>query len=335
MQNKQTVTIQRLTALWALGESGLGGWMHALKLPFTGIFVGGFAVACIALIAHYCRNNMRIMLQALLLVLLVKFTVSPQSPLPAYFAVAFQGVIGAIFYRLISNYTVASVLFAFIAMLESGAQKIIIMTLIFGKSLWEAIDAFFGGILKDFSLPQDMPFSYWVIGLCMGLYAVWGLVLGAWLSGLPKRLELRSAGIIEEYKRLAPASNESTPAQPRTKRRIKWFMPLVFAFIILIFLFSDNINSFNKAGYLVLRTVAVVLFLFYVLSPALRWLMVRWLNNRKAEQSEALRSILMLQPELRQLLKPSWQMSKAKHQGLRRYPAFVTNMITLTLHPIE
>lgn len=333
MQNKQSVTIQRLTALWALGESGLGGWMHALKLPFTGIFVGGFAVACIALIAHYSKNNMRVMLQSLLLVLLVKFTVSPQSPIPAYVAVAFQGVIGAALYRLIGNYAVATVLFAFVAMLESAAQKLIIMTLIFGKSLWEAIDAFFNGILKDFSLPRDMHFSYWVIGVYAGLYAVWGLILGAWLSGLPRRLDQRSEQIWAEYKLLP--MQEANPGARYKKKGIKWFLPLVFLFIIAVFLFSDGISNYNEAGYIVLRTIAVVLFLFFVLSPLLKWLLGKWLSKQKDAQQAAVAAILHLQPELRSYLRPSWQMANMKYSGIARYIAFITNLIALTLHPVQ
>ena len=334
-KQQNSIAIQRLTALWALGESGLGGWMHALKLPFTGIFVGGFAVACIALIAHYSRNNMRVLLQSLLLVLLVKFTVSPQSPIPAYVAVAFQGVIGAVFYRFIGNYAVASVLFAFIAMLESAVQKLIIMTLIFGKSLWDAIDAFFNGILKDFSLPKEMPFSYWIIGVYIGLYAVWGLILGFWLSGFPKRLEARTHDILLQYSQLPTTETEVAPELNKKKKGIRWFLPLVFLFIIAVFLFSDDISNYSKAGYIIVRTIAVVLFLFLILNPLLKWILGKWLAKERSERQVELAAMLQLQPELKKLLHPSWQMAKAKHKGITRYPTFITNLIALTLHPID
>jgi hypothetical protein len=333
-KQQNSIALQRLTALWALGESGLGGWMHALKLPFTGIFVGGFAVACIALIAHYSRNNMRVLLQSLLLVLLVKFTVSPQSPIPAYVAVAFQGVIGAVFYRLIGNYAVASVLFAFVAMLESAAQKLIIMTLIFGKSLWEAIDAFFKGILKDFSLQETMPFSYWIISIYVGLYAAWGLILGFWLSGLPKRLEARTQDILLQYSQLPVVETDTAP-EPKKKKGIKWFLPLVFLFIIAVFLFSDDINNYSKAGYIIVRTIAVVLFLFLVLNPLFKWILGKWLAKERTERQVAVAAMLQLQPELKKLLRPSWRMARAKHKGIARYPAFITNLIALTLHSID
>jgi len=37
IQNPNNHAILSLTALWALLESGLGGMMHALHLPFTGV----------------------------------------------------------------------------------------------------------------------------------------------------------------------------------------------------------------------------------------------------------------------------------------------------------
>jgi len=69
--------------------------MHALKLPFTGFFVGGFAVLCIGLLAHISHKNAAVILRSTLLVVLVKAIVSPYSPPTAYLAVSFQGVIGA------------------------------------------------------------------------------------------------------------------------------------------------------------------------------------------------------------------------------------------------
>src|SRR4051812_9858770 len=95
---KNLHAVSRLTALWALSESGLGGIMHAMKIPLTGFFVGGFAVIIIALIAHFSDKSLRAILQSTLLVILVKAAVSPQSPFMAYIAVAFQGVAGALIF---------------------------------------------------------------------------------------------------------------------------------------------------------------------------------------------------------------------------------------------
>ena len=40
---EKNIALQRLTAVWAFVECGIGGLMHSLKFPFTGLVVGGFA----------------------------------------------------------------------------------------------------------------------------------------------------------------------------------------------------------------------------------------------------------------------------------------------------
>ena len=57
-KEQKVLAIQRLTALWAFAESGLGGMLHALQLPFTGLIVGGLSVIIITLIAKFllCYN---------------------------------------------------------------------------------------------------------------------------------------------------------------------------------------------------------------------------------------------------------------------------------------
>ncbi len=50
---QRQLAVQRLTALWAFSESGLGGILHALQMPFTGLLVGGMAILLISLIAFF------------------------------------------------------------------------------------------------------------------------------------------------------------------------------------------------------------------------------------------------------------------------------------------
>ena len=76
--------VERLTALWALNEAGLGGLIHAMRVPFTGIVVGSTAVVLIALIAFFAERKAQAILKATVIVLLIKAAASPHTPLPAY-----------------------------------------------------------------------------------------------------------------------------------------------------------------------------------------------------------------------------------------------------------
>ena len=85
------LTVERITALWALSEAALGGVLHALHFPLTGLLINSASVIYIVLIAFYSRQAGAI-LRATMVVLIVKGIVSPHTPLTAYLAVFVQGV---------------------------------------------------------------------------------------------------------------------------------------------------------------------------------------------------------------------------------------------------
>src|SRR5678816_3467868 len=102
---QSNLAIQRLTALWAFSESALGGVLHALQVPFTGLIVGGFAIIILTLIAWFAQGDLKKIFTSLLIVLIIKATVSPYTPLPAYIAVSFQGLMAFLLFRLMGiNY---------------------------------------------------------------------------------------------------------------------------------------------------------------------------------------------------------------------------------------
>ena len=137
----QTNSVERVTALWALSEAALGGALHAFKIPFTGLFIGGSAVLFITLI-FFLSEKRGAIIKATILVMIVKALVSPHSPINAYIAVAFQGICGEVLFSLIKRREMAALLLGILSLLQSAFQKIFVVTLVFGRSIWEAIDLF-------------------------------------------------------------------------------------------------------------------------------------------------------------------------------------------------
>ena len=129
--------VDRIITAWALSEAALGGILHALRLPFTGLFVGGMAVVFIILLARFDSRRYGI-LRATLLVMIVKLLVSPHAPINAYLAIAFQGLTGTLLFRFIKNIRVASLLLGILCLLQSSLQKLLIITLVFGMNFWKA-----------------------------------------------------------------------------------------------------------------------------------------------------------------------------------------------------
>lgn len=326
-------TINRLTALWALGESGLGGWMHALKLPFTGIFVGGFAVLIIGLIAHYSNNSAKQILKATLLVLLVKGAVSPQSPLPAYIAVSFQGLIGALLFWVMPRIKLTPILFAMLAMLESALQMVLMQTIVFGKALWEALDKFFGRIAEELHLSHNISFSLWIIGLYCAGYALWGLILGIWINRLPKQLDQRAGDIQQEV-----AQQKSFGADLTISKKQKRNTRMIIAFSILLFIvgvFLMSGSSMSKALYIIIRTVAVLLAIYYIIVPITKWLLQKFIDRQQEKNRAEMQGLIDQLPELRSYLKPAYIIASNKYKGLKRYREFVFILLALSLQTVD
>ena len=57
----------KLIAIWAISESGLGGLLHAAKIPFSGILLGSFAVIIITFIAKSSEERFNSIIKATML----------------------------------------------------------------------------------------------------------------------------------------------------------------------------------------------------------------------------------------------------------------------------
>lgn len=321
--------VYRLTALWALNESGLGGLMHALQIPFTGFFVGGIATVLIGLIAYYSNFSFREIIGATVSVIIVKAIASPQSPITAYVAVAFQGFVGAILYNLISNFTIASMLFGFIALLESAVQKLLITTLLFGKSIWEALNIFFKSILSDLSIHKNISFSFWLIAIYCTTYIIWGLLIGWWISKLPMQIDARAQEIKLQFATLAV--NTQTKDFTPSKRKSNWiYIVCILAFIAVVFSIN-TIDGNQKALYVVLRTVAIVLGWFVFIQPVLKFFIKHYASKQQEQNKFKTQQLIASLPQLKLIAKQSWQLSSITHQGFSRYKEFIFLLIVSSL----
>ena len=329
-QKENQQAVYRLTTLWALNESGLGGVMHALKIPFTGIFVGGIAVVLISLIAHFSNNSFSVIFRSTVSVLIVKALVSPQSPVPAYIAVSFQGVFGGMVFALISNFKIASVIFALVAMLESAVQSFLITTLIFGKSIWQALDIFFKNILNDFGLNENFSFSFWLIIIYCLIYSIWGMLIGWWIAKLPMRIKSEAEKLNSEYNQLT--SKYSVVRNELRKRKSKSLqIILMLAFISFVLLFQSRLESYKVIA-IILRTLVIVVGWFVIVQPALKYFIVKF-SKRNAHQSKYnIQQIIAALPLLKQLAQNAFRISSSKHKGFLRYSEFVFILIVLTLY---
>ncbi len=277
----------QLTALWAFVEVTLGGLLHAIRLPLTGLVVGGSAVAILCAMAYTSKNIWKDIVRATGVVLVVKAGASPHSPIPAYLAVSFQGFAAALLFSIIRNYKLATVVFAVLAMLESALQKLLTLVIMYGKSLKYAIDVFSNSLVKELHL--DLYFHHSSISAADGLaviyislYVLWGCVLGFRMAGFPNRI----ASLQEIVK---TKSKEYKEVNTMFQKRIgngKYVFWLVYAVVLvsMILILSLVEDSKHNLYYVLLRSLSATILLFIVINPLFNF----WVKRKAKKNHNAM-----------------------------------------------
>ncbi len=331
--------VVRLTALWALNESALGGVLLAFKIPFTGLFIGSAAVLIISLLAFF-DNKPGTIMRATVIVMIIKGLVSPHTPVTSYAAVLLQGVLGEIFFRYFSWRSAAFIL-SCLALLLSAMQKFLIITLIFGMNIWDSIDLFGNYIIKLFlpahqsSLSLPISFSLIIIYSMIHLFA--GFIVGLFIPKVAYRVRTDLAS--GEYRNLFPDTlPENGELPPKKRRRFfkKGSAYILFIIITSIVLLSYIFPVFEKSrGYavvmMVLRSVVIMGLWYFVLGPVVLKRLKSFLAQKEHTYSGEIKSILYLFPVLRRIVKFSWRQT-ASERKFKRPVAFLINLLVISIN---
>ncbi len=331
------IKVQRLTALWALSEAALGGVLHALKVPLTGLIIGGAAVIFISLIAFYSERRITI-LKSTLVVILVKFVVSPHTPINAYFAVLLQGMIGYFIFINKNFYFLSAVTLGTIAASLSGMQKLITLTIFFGKTLWDSIEIFFDYVLSLFPfqqiVEQNFNFSYILIFSYIGFHFFAGLIIGFIAAKLPQWLSFEN---FDENLEVNFFSAPSAKMNQKRKKKKWWQRPgMIFLLIIVItllvisYLNSDS-SMFKSIIFMLLRSIVLMILWYFFLAPIIGKAFRSFLSSKKNSRSLEVEQIIGSFPELRAMIYHSWKYS-SKDTGLLRLKSFITSTFFILLN---
>lgn len=324
--------IQRLTALWAFTESGLGGIMHALKIPFTGLLVGGMAVIMISLIAEFSEHSYKQILKCAIVVLIVKAMAAPFTPVTAYVAVSFQALLGFTLFSLLRVNYISIALLGIFAMVESAIQKLLVLTLFFGQSLWKAMDDMvaYAGKQLGYIISNG---SFWIMAVYLFIYIAGGFFI-AWLAWRT----IRNFDTTNPYFVLKESSavdidltRPSGTFKRRSYKRI-WLLLLVMVLLsALLFLFAKDV----KQGWVeVIKTItwtlSAMLIWFMVIGPLFTKGIQKLLKQKESRYSDEVAKVLSFLPVLRKLTNAAWQQSKL-HSGFKRWQFFFTALIYAAL----
>lgn len=324
------ISVLKLTALWAFSESAFGGILHALSIPFRGIFINGAAVLFISLIA-LLSDKSREIFKSTIIVLLIKLVVSPHTPLTAYFAVTVQGFLGYLLFTPKKFYKLSAFILGILTLFFSGIQKIIVLTLVFGNTLWKSVNVFIKQIAKEFfsvNIDQNINYGYLLISLYILIHILAGIFIGLYAGKLPLKLV--------RYKNEMPESINSIPndAFPKNEKRKKknWFLRPSGISIIILFLslfiysyispHSLEIGS-NEIIVMLIRSIVITFIWLVFAGPYIKKILQKYLERKKSNYSYEINSIIDLFPQFKNAVSFCWKNSSDK-SGMNRIRKFLS-----------
>lgn len=324
------ISVFKITALWAFSESAFGGILHALSIPFRGIFISSAAVLFITLIALF-SNNKKDILKSTLIVLLIKALVSPYTPLTAYFAVTIQGLIGYLLFLPKNVFKISAFLLGIFTLLFSGLQKIIVLTLVFGNTLWKSINIFIKQISKEFfsiTFSSEIHYGYILIILYLAIHIIAGVFIGFYAGLLPVKINRYKKAISNE---LFLQSDSDLPAKQKKKKK-NWFLRptgitiLIVSLTLLVYTYispsSLEIGS-NEIIVMLIRSTIITIIWLTLVGPIVKKLFQKYLAGKKSFYSNEINEIMNLFPHFKKVVSFCWKISSDKN-GIKRIRKFLS-----------
>lgn len=331
--------VQRLTALWGFSEAALGTILHILKVPLTGLLIGGAAVFFISLIYRNAKSPSQI-LKSTLIVVLIKAAVTPFVPLNSFLAVSIQGFLGYVFFRFIPSYKFAAVVLGIITLTVSALQKLIIITLVFGNAFWESIDSFATYIITQHPFLKEIysiKLSLIIISIYTAIHFLGGLYIGIKAANVDRWLERKRKSF--NLDELNNVSINPIFYEKKSRKNRSWWKKksgiLLLIFSVSLMILSYTIPQLGKSKSLdifimIIRSILVSLIWFKVISPIIIWHFHKFVEKRKFEHAAEINRITSLFPQFKTVINYCWAESY-EYFGMRRILVFLSNSLALLL----
>lgn len=313
--SERNLIIQRLIALWAFAESGLGGVLHALRVPFTGLIVGGIAMIIITLLSSLSNNIFKDLSKAFFIVVVVKLTISPYTPITAYFAILFQVVLGLFIYKIFNINYISILFFCSIAMLESALQKILLLVIFYGKNLFIATNDFINFILQQFYL-QKINASFWILLIYLLIYFIGGILI-AYITNRIIHTSIQQPTLLYFHEDVLVENKK------RNFKKPLFYISLAVLLALCFYLLNKQSTTGFKILYSLVFSLMIIIFWYFILTPFVSKQLLKYLNKKEYHYKVEITSIMNFIPTLQKIVKIAWQQSQS-YKGLHRINNFIT-----------
>ncbi len=229
---KDTV-VNRLSALWALTEITLGGVLHALRIPLTGLFVGSTALACVYLIAISSKHY-RSIVKSLSVVSAIKVMSTPHASPFSYLAMAAQSLCCMPLAGRRGQSRIWVTVMFLLASIYSPMQKLMILYVTLGQHGLSAVLV----ELRDWVAPNLTTTEFVMVPLLLwfGAHLSAGFFLAKWLHRWAIAGSTHSE-LYDEWNRTELGTPVLAPSRASRRRQIA-FSAVTVAALSLLYVFE-------------------------------------------------------------------------------------------------
>jgi hypothetical protein len=307
MMEKSTINTSPhlgLISLWAVAECGIGGVMHAIKIPFTGIIVGSISAMCLYFIALNSTFKKQAIIEATATVMMIKLLASPHSPWQAYVAVGFQALMAIVLLSSPHISKTQAMTFTIITQVESALQRIGIMVLIFGTSFFEALNKSAKQLMSNLGIDTGNHLIWIIFGSYVFLHIMVGMVLGYWLPRLNT-----------EVHKIQPQIYTSTWSSVEIKKGRKKFWIVTITSLCLPLMIAWFLDE-KALAFIFFRVLCITIAFIFILTPLIKYLILKYAS--KANNTAQVNSIIDQLPSLISYYGKHIQWAHQNYSGIKK-----------------
>lgn len=237
---------------------------------------------------------------------------------------------------------VSSLILGIFASMYSAFQKIFLLTLVFGNTLWESIDQFSAFVLKQFSISTaaNLKISWWLIGIYGSIHLLGGIAAGiiagrlpAWITKLSERNDIPALQFQNNSSRGNIDQNKNKKKKRRWWKKPTGIIILTFPVVMvsLSYIFPEfGKNKVYEIVNMIIRSLLIVFVWFTFVAPLILKFFKRLIDKKRIIYSSEIDEIISLFPHLRTIINESWKIS-ATQKGLNRLKAFLSYAFVLLI----